>query len=333
MFPQTQGQKKNDRFNVCSSQNPKSALKAKRIFFILDVILKNLKESLKEQEKQSSEGQKMHRMHGREIFYLTQAHFGAAGVDQITAEKRYKKLFVPLIGEICILLQTSRLSMNVTVPSRGEVIGRIILCIDDTYICCKDGRLVPENTMDVTRIEQEDEIKFVLIVEKLTMFSKLRDMGFNTKYKCIVVSPSGHADLSTRSLVRKLSEEFRLPLYALGDLNAGGANIIRTFMFGSENTAHYNLNLCVPHLQWIGVFDHDVFRWMGPLADNVQLNLKRMTKADREAFNKFVGLTLEDTGLLTSMTESKYQVDMDILFQHVNIEEYLMEKIPEMNDG
>jgi hypothetical protein len=72
---------------------------------------------------------------------------------------------------------------------------------------------------------------------------------------------------------------------------------------------------------------------MGPLADNVQLNLKRMTKADREAFNKFVGLTLEDTGLLTSMTESKYQVDMDILFQHVNIEEYLMEKIPEMNDG
>lgn len=264
----------------------------------------------------------------RRVFYLVKKLFVTDGMDAKTKEKIYKSEFLPLINELCVL-QTSRRSMNLIIPSRGYVLGRIILCIDDTYLCCKYGMLVPDNTLDITRIEKEDEIKFLLIVEKHSVFTILRDTEFHIKYKCIVITPSGYPELSTRSLVRKLSDEFKLPIYGLGDLNKDGAKIIRTFMLGSQNTAYNNLNVCVPHLKWIGVFDHDVTKWMGGLAGNMQ---KPLTREDYDEIGLLVARNVgfPDQGLLLSML---HQVDIDVLLEHVSIEEYLMDKIPEMNDG
>lgn len=60
----------------------------------------------------------------------------------------------------------------------------------------------------VNVIESWSEVKFVLVVEKDTLFHYPADNKFHKKHSCILVTGKGEVDVYTRMLVRKLKDGF-----------------------------------------------------------------------------------------------------------------------------
>ena len=78
--------------------------------------------------------------------------------------------------------------------------------------------------------ELKGEVKFMLIVEKESIYSRLKALGFHKKYKCVVTTPKGQ----TRVVAWKLREHQRVPFYGMVDLNAHGFVVICAFKFGTK---------------------------------------------------------------------------------------------------
>jgi len=156
-----------------STQDPATAKKAMRIFFILKTILKNLR-------------RKNPPMCQKEIFYKDLSLFKRDSNKKVKDSKEeeekeknkdYKINFIPLIKKIGILLETTRFSLNISVTPKGYIIGEVKLYINGgERLSCKDGRVIPDKTFQINRIKRE--IRFILIVEKYTMYSKLKRWDF-----------------------------------------------------------------------------------------------------------------------------------------------------------
>ena len=82
----------------------------------------------------------------------------------------------------------------------------------------------------------------------------LRDEGYPATANCLLLTGKGYPDVATRRMLSRLSEELRLPAYALMDGDPHGADIARTYRFGSAGMAHDRERLAAPHLRWLGLF-------------------------------------------------------------------------------
>jgi meiotic recombination protein SPO11 len=61
--------------------------------------------------------------------------------------------------------------------------------------------------------------KFIMLVEKYVVLSRLAEDEFYKKYECIIITGRGQPDVLTRRFLRKLSVEYKLPVLALMDYN------------------------------------------------------------------------------------------------------------------
>lgn len=246
------------RFKRRSTQDPATAEKAMRLFFILKTVLKNMR-------------RKNPPMCQKEIFYKDKKLFmrdskkedsrkvkDSKDSDDDEVKKDYKINFIPLMNEVCILLETTRLSLNVSVTPKGYIIGEVNLYLNGDSISCKGGQVISDDTYHVTRIKTKGKILFILIVEKFTMYSKLKKMGFHRKHNCIIITPQGFPSVAARYLLRILWDKLRIPIYGLVDLNVSVLLILSTFTIGSIERAFDNLGLNVPAITWIGVLPSDV---------------------------------------------------------------------------
>lgn len=375
------------RFKKRSTEDPKTAKKAVRIFFILDVILRRLKENrfinqrkifyidqglfmdqefleawnkrkkwlLRNKEgymlrsnKSKNKGLLRNKQEGSMLRSnksknegLLRNKQGKKGLISKTyklkkglisqedynkeVKKAYTSNFLPLISEICILLETTRISMKISIPTRGYVVGEVKLCINgDESLSCEHGRIIPMKALHITKIETKGQIRFILIVEKFTIYSDLIDLGFHRKHKCVVITSKGFPDIATRSLVRKLSDELKVPIYGLVDMNAYGISILSIFMVGSQNRAFDNLHLSVPRLVWIGVVPSDV-------AKLPEIPSTPMTSTECAMLNTLKDLPHPQAHLFKDMLVFQYDVNIDSVVDYYGgIEQYLVDKIPEM---
>lgn len=116
------------------------------------------------------------------------------------------------INLLCPLLSTTRASLNYTAAERGRVCGAISYKINgiDQLFDCTSGcgihslavncELIRKNsnqtyiqTNDGQQVLQQHNtiIKYVLIVEKKTVFEKLCELGYSQRNQCILVTGSG----------------------------------------------------------------------------------------------------------------------------------------------
>jgi DNA topoisomerase VI subunit A len=64
--------------------------------------------------------------------------------------------------------------------------------------------------------------KFIMLVEKYVVLSRLAEDEFHKKYECIIITGRGQLDVLTQRLLRKLSIEYKLPVLVLMDYNPSG---------------------------------------------------------------------------------------------------------------
>lgn len=99
--------------------------------------------------------------------------------------------------------------------------------------------------------------KYILVVEKETVFQRLANDKFCEANNFIVITGRGYPDVSTRRFLRLLIKKLDLPAYCLVDCDPYGFDILTTYRFGSMTMGFDAKSLCVPGMRWLGVFPSD----------------------------------------------------------------------------
>ena len=147
----------------------------------------------------------------------------------------------------------------------GAVAGRLVV-IDDSQPggsirvdCTRLGQGSYAVPRSLVRLRFETDARFVLVIETGGMFQRLHHHRFWDAQRCILVEMGGVPSRATRSFVRRLHDEHRLPVYCFTDCDPYGfANIYRTLKAGSGNAAHMARLYAVPAARFLGVTPQDI---------------------------------------------------------------------------
>ncbi|MFQ5767392.1 MAG: DNA topoisomerase VI [Acidobacteriota bacterium] len=164
---------------------------------------------------------------------------------------------------------------RLTVIDRDPVSGRPIE-ID----CTRFGTGAYTIPHSVEHLEFRTTARFILAIETGGMFQRLQTHGYWSQVDCIIISMGGVPTRATRRFIRRLSQAYKIPVYAFVDCDPYGiSNIYRTLKVGSGNTAHLNRFFCVPHARFLGVTPQDIVDYQLPTHPLLPVDIKRAADA------------------------------------------------------
>lgn len=166
-----------------------------------------------------------------------------------------------VIRDLEVYLNVLREDLLILSKEKGKVVGNLVIRSGDDVVDLSKmghGAYAIEPTPDLIEFIDVDA-EYVLVVEKDAVFQQLHRYGFWKKYKAILVTSAGQPDRATRRFVRRLSEEFKLPVYVLTDSDPYGFYIYSVFKVGSITLSYESERLAVPNAKFIGVSTTDVF--------------------------------------------------------------------------
>lgn len=111
----------------------------------------------------------------------------------------------------------------------------------------------------VEQIEFKDvDIDYVLVAEKNAIFDRLNEDGYWKKNNCLLMTTAGQAARGARRLLRRVSEELKVPIYCLTDSDPYGWYIYSTMKYGSMALAHESERLGCPEMKFLGMSTSDI---------------------------------------------------------------------------
>ncbi len=119
--------------------------------------------------------------------------------------------------------------------------------------------------------------KFILAIETGGMFDRLVENGFDESFNCILLHLKGQPARSSRRLLKRLNEEFKLPIYVFTDGDPWSFRIYASVAYGAIKTAHISNYLAVPSAEFIGITASDIL--------NYELPSDKLTDKDIQALN------------------------------------------------
>lgn len=149
-----------------------------------------------------------------------------------------------------------------------------INCRDDVG----DGGYNIPYSVEADKIKLIDsKARFILAIETGGMFDRLVENGFDESYNCILLHLKGQPARSTRRLMKRMNEEFRLPIYVFTDGDPWSFRIYASVAYGAIKTAHISSYLAVPSAEFIGITASDIL--------NYELPSDKLTDKDTQALN------------------------------------------------
>jgi len=130
----------------------------------------------------------------------------------------------------------------------------------------------------------------IIVAEKQAVFQRFVEDGVYERFKALLVFTEGQPPRNCRILIRKLSQQFNLPVYILCDGDPWGLQIFLTIRYGSINLAHIK-HLTVPTAKWMGVTPQDIIDYKLPaekLTDNDYKKVYNLMKDVRCKADKFI---------------------------------------------
>jgi len=149
-------------------------------------------------------------------------------------------------------------------------------------INCRDdvgdsGYGVPYN-VELEKIELlEHDIDFIMAIETGGMFDRLIENGFDEQYRCGLVHLKGQPARSTRRIMKRMNEEWDLPVVVFLDGDPWSFRIFASIAYGAIKTAHISEYLATPSATYLGITADDILAYDLPSDD--------LSKKDIEALN------------------------------------------------
>ncbi|MEM4488053.1 MAG: DNA topoisomerase IV subunit A [Desulfurococcaceae archaeon] len=166
-----------------------------------------------------------------------------------------------VIRDLEVYLSVLREDLLILSKEKGKVVGNLVIRSGDDVIDLSKmghGAYAIEPTPDLIEFVDIDA-DYILVVEKDAVFQQLHRYGFWRKYRTVLVTSAGQPDRATRRFVRRLSEEFKLPVYILCDSDPYGFYIYSVFKAGSITLSYESERLAIPSAKFIGVSMTDIF--------------------------------------------------------------------------
>ena len=168
-----------------------------------------------------------------------------------------------VIEDIEVATGLLREEMGLSADVKGKVVGPIVVRskgyeIDATKLGDAALSLPPNpDELEIVKVEAS----YVLVVEKDAIFQRLNREGFWKKENCLLVTAKGMPDRATRRFIRRLNEEFKLPVYVLTDADPYGWYIYSVYRSGSIKLSYESERLATPEAKFIGVTTSDIFEY------------------------------------------------------------------------
>ena len=185
-----------------------------------------------------------------------------------------------ILEDLEVSLGALREELHVYAKKRGTMIGNITIVDTGDEIDCRrmgsGGYAIPSITEPDVIEFKKCEAKFVLHVEKDTVWGRFNEDRFWEKHNCILTEGSGQPPRGVRRLLRRLNEELGLPIYCLLDCDPWGHYIYSVIKQGSISLAFESERLAIPDAKFIGVRAKDYEDC--DLSDDVQIELNETDK-------------------------------------------------------
>jgi DNA topoisomerase-6 subunit A len=181
----------------------------------------------------------------------------------------------PVLEDLEVALESLREELHVYASSRGALIGELTFVdtgdtIDATRLG-SGGYAIPSIVEPDVIQFKKCNAKFILHVEKDTVWRRFVEDRFWEKHKCILTHGNGQPPRGVRRLLHRMHNELKLPVLVLMDNDPWGYYIYSVIKQGSINLAFESNRMAVPAARFIGVssFDYDRFG----LSDDVKIEL------------------------------------------------------------
>lgn len=166
-----------------------------------------------------------------------------------------------VIRDLEVYLNMLREELLILSKEKGKVVGNLVIKSGDDVIDLSKmghGAYSIEPTPDLIEFKDVDA-EYILVVEKDAVFQQLHRYGFWKKHRAILITSAGQPDRATRRFLRRLSDEYKLPVYILTDSDPYGYYIYSVFKVGSITLSYESERLATPGARFIGVMMTDVF--------------------------------------------------------------------------
>jgi len=213
----------------------------------------------------------------RQIFYLCKHTIPGTAENTFDEQEECD----PILEDVEVVLNALREELHVFASNRGTMVGEITLTDSgDTIDCTRmgsGGYSIPSIVEPEVIQFRDCKAKFVLHVEKDTVWRRFNEDKFWKTHRCILTHGGGQPPRGVRRLLYRLHEELKLPVYCLLDNDPWGYYIYSVIKQGSINLAYESKRMAIPDARFLGLRSKD-FEACG-LSNSVKINLN---DADRK---------------------------------------------------
>jgi DNA topoisomerase-6 subunit A len=181
----------------------------------------------------------------------------------------------PVIEDVEVGLNSLREELHVYASNRGNLVGPLTLVDSGDEIDCarmgSAGYSIPSIVEKEVIDFKKCTAKFILHVEKDTVWRRFSEDKFWQKHNCILTHGGGQPPRGVRRMLNRLHNELNLPIYCLLDNDPWGYYIYSVIKQGSINLAYESERMAIPEAKFLGLRSRDYERC--GLSPSVRINL------------------------------------------------------------
>lgn len=193
----------------------------------------------------------------RGVFY--KAKHTVAGTKENTFDTQDES--DPILEDLEVAMNALREELHVFAEPRGGMVGNITILDNGDEINCRkmgSGGYQMPSIVEPDVIEfKKCEAKFVLHVEKGTVWQRFNEDRFWEEHNCILTHGAGQPPRGCRRLLQRFSQELKLPIICLLDCDPWGHYIYSVIKQGSISLAFESSRLAIPEAKFLGLRSKD----------------------------------------------------------------------------
>jgi len=208
----------------------------------------------------------------RGVFY--KAKHTVAGTKENTFDTQDES--DPILEDLEVSLGALREELHVFAENRGSMVGNITLVDKGDEIDCRrmgsGGYALPSIVEPDVIQFKKCEAKFVLHVEKGTVWNRFNEDRFWEENNCILTHGAGQPPRGCRRLLQRLNQELKLPIICVLDCDPWGHYIYSVIKQGSISLAFESSRLAIPEAKFLGIRAKDYKECKLPDAVKIDLS-------------------------------------------------------------
>lgn len=208
----------------------------------------------------------------RGVFYI--AKHTVAGTRENTFDKQDES--DPILEDLEVSLNSLREELHIFAENRGAMVGNITVVDKGDEIDCRrmgsGGYAIPSIVEPDVIQFKKCEAKFVLHVEKGTVWNRFNEDRFWEENNCILTHGGGQPPRGVRRLLQRLNHELKLPIICVLDCDPWGHYIYSVIKQGSISLAFESTRLAIPDAKFLGIRAKDLTEC--ELSDDVKIDLE-----------------------------------------------------------